>query len=270
MSNKFITRELKHSEIVKLKKFAPADWHFEFDDFLHLHYQKKYFLPIVMLKDNEIVATANALMNGNVGWAANIIVSPSFQKQGLGYKITEQLIEIMFKRVDSILLIATKMGEGLYKKLGFNTIESYSFSENKKINIKTSKNIIPFEKKYLYDINNLDFGATAENRKELLEPFLHNAWLYISDNGTLDGFYIHGFGDGMIIAANEIAGKALLEFKHSMADFRTVTPTSNTVAINHLQELGIEIKSEANRMILGKNIDWKPEHIYSRIAGYCG
>ncbi len=270
MNKGYIIRELKRSEIHKLNGFAPSDWHFDFEQFLQLHYGRKYFLPIVMVKGDDIIATANALMNGGIGWAANIIVSPTYQGQQLGYEITEHLIEIMFKRVDSILLIATKMGEGLYKKFGFKSIESYSFSENKMIDIRTSKNIIAFEKKYLRDIIKLDFEATAENRIGILEAFLQNAWLYISDSGITEGFYIHEFGDGMIIASNEKAGNALLEFKHSRAAYRTVVPSSNTSAISHLNKLGIEIKSQANRMILGKTVDWKPTHIYSRIAGYCG
>jgi len=270
MNSEFVIRELKKSEIPKLKDFAPEDWHFEFDSFLRLHFDKDYFLAIVMVKDDEIIATANALMNGKIGWAANIIVAPSYQGKGLGYEITKHLIEYMFKRVDSILLIATKIGEGLYKKFGFKPIESYSFSEYKKIDFITSKNIFPFENKYLKDIIQLDFEATAEKRIDFLEAFLHKAWLYISDKGLVEGFYIQGFGDGMIIAKSKKAGKSLVEFKHSQAAFRTVVPTSNKVAVDHLKELGIEIKSEANRMILGKDVNWEPQNIYSRIAGYCG
>lgn len=223
-----------------------------------------------MVNGDEIIATANALMNDNIGWAANIIVAPSYQGQGLGYEITEQIIEMMFKQVDSILLIATTMGEGLYKKLGFKTIESYSFSENKKIDVKTSPNIIPFENKFLTDVIRLDIEATAECRIDFLKPFLQNTWIYISDNGLAEGFYIHGFGDGTIIAANEKAGKTLLEFKHSRAAFRTVVPNTNTVAIDHLNNMGIEIISQANRMILGNDIQWKLKNIYSRIAAYSG
>lgn len=270
MNNEFVIRELKKSEIHKLKDFPPEDWHFEFDKFLHLHFDKNYFLAIVMVDGDEIIATANAFMNGKIGWAANIIVAPSHQGKGLGYKITEYLIELMFEKVDSIALIATKMGEGLYKKIGFSTVETYSFSENKKINIDVSKNIIAFENTYFEAVLDLDFEATAENRKDLLQPFMDNSWLYISDDGLVEGFYIQGFGDGMIIAKNKKAGNTLLEFKHSQSAFRTVVPSSNTMAVNHLKKLGIEIKSEANRMILGKNVDWKPKNIYSRIAGYCG
>ncbi len=270
MKKEFVIRELKQSEIHKLKGFAPSNWHFEFDRFLYQHFGANYFKAIIIVKGEEIIATANALMFGSVGWAANIIVSPSYQGQGLGYKITQHLIELMLKRVSSILLIATNMGEDLYKKFGFKIVESYSISESKKINIETSKNIIPFEHKYFDSILHLDFVATGENRKNLLHPFIHNLWLYISDNGVMEGFYIHSFGDGMIIASNDKAGKTLLEFKHSKAALLTVVPSSNKVAIHHLNELGIEIKSQINRMSMGKNVNWKPEQIFSRIAGYCG
>lgn len=270
MNSEFEIRGLKKSEIPKLKNFAPDDWNFEFDSFLHLHYEKEYFFAIVMVKGNKIIATANALMFGNIGWAANIIVDPAYQGKGLGQQITKHLIDLMFKKVESIVLIATKMGEGLYKKLGFKTVDSYSFYEKKKIEIEVSKNIIPFNNKHLDAILQLDFEATAENRKKFLQPFMHNLWMYISDNGIVEGFYIHGFGDGTIIASNDKAGKALLEFKHSKSNSRTVVPSSNYAAIEHLNKLGINIKSQANRMLLGKDILWKPEYVYSRIAGYCG
>lgn len=270
MKKEFVTRELKQSEIPKLKDFAPSDWQFKFDEFLYLHYGKNYFKAIVIVNGGKIVATANALMFGSVGWAANIIVSPSYRGQGLGYKITHHLIEIMLKSVDSILLIATKMGEELYKKLGFKIVESYSISEYKKIEIKTSDNIIPFENKYFDSILSLDFEATGENRLDLLNPFMQNTWIYISDSGNPEGFYIENYGDGTIIATNETAGKLLLEFKHSRAALRTVIPSSNKAAINHLNKLGIEINSDINRMLLGEDVHWKPDNIYSRIAGFCG
>lgn len=270
MNSELVIRELRRSEIPKLKNFAPEDWHFEFDKFLFQHFGKNYFQAIVITKGDEIVATANALMYGDIGWAANIIVSPCYQGHGLGYKITQHLFELMSKRVKSILLIATKMGEGLYKKFGFKIIESYSISEYKKIELITSKNIIPFENKYLASIFHLDFEATGEKRQDLIKPFLQNTWLYISANGIPEGFYIQGFGDGTIIASNENAGKLLIEFKHSMAALRTVVPSSNTIAIDHLKKQGIEIKSHINRMSLGKDVNWKPKQIYSRIAGYCG
>ena len=162
------------------------------------------------------------------------------------------------------------MGEGLYTKFGFKTIGSYSFFEYKKIESKISENIHRYEDKYTNDVFKLDLQATSENRRELFEPFLKNAWVYISETGQLEGFYIQGFGDGPIIASSEKAGKALLELKHTRGLFRSVIPTSNKTAIDHLQELGIEIKSHANRMLLGKEMNWKPETIYSRLAGYCG
>ncbi len=270
MDQKYVTRKLKISEIYKLKGFAPTDWNFELDSFLHAHFDKSYFLPIVTVKDGEIIAFANALINGNIGWAGNIIVSPSHQKKGLGYAITEELITLMQKQVESILLIATKMGESLYKKFGFTNIESYTFFEYKKIETTTSETIRPFDKKFLEDLLILDYENTLESRRELFEPFLKNAWIYISDTGKLTGFYIQGFGDGTIIASDKNAGKALLEFKHSKGLFRSVIPTSNKIAIKNMQELGIKTMSQANRMILGKDINWKPENIYSRIAGYCG
>ena len=67
MNHKLSTGVLAKSEIHKLKDFAPVDWNYELDKFIRVHYGKKYFLPIVTVKNGEIIAFANAIINENVG-----------------------------------------------------------------------------------------------------------------------------------------------------------------------------------------------------------
>ncbi len=270
MCENLTLRELRKSEISNLKGFTPDDWNIEFDKFCATHFSKEYYMPLVLTRKETIIATAQAFFNTNVGWAMFIIVRPEDKKKGLGRKITEKLIEEMFKRCSSILLIATKEGEVLYKKLGFEVNETYSFFEHKQINTNDYSNISPFEKQNEAEILKLDFKATNENRSFLLKPHLKNAFVYKSENGKIEGFYIENLTDGPIVALTETAGKNLLTFKHSRGKYRSVLPNSNIAGVRHLKSLGLNIKSEASRMHLGNGFNWKPQHIYCRIAGYCG
>ena len=86
-------------------------------------YTKSHFcLPIKVTIDKKIVAIGTAIVHNDIAWLAHIIVHPDNRNQGIGNLITKTLVEnLESKRCDTIYLIATALGEPVYKKLGFET-----------------------------------------------------------------------------------------------------------------------------------------------------
>jgi len=98
---------------------------------------------------------------------------------------------------------------------------------------------------------------------------LGNSFVYISD-GTVNGFYIPGLGEGPVFALTEEAGMELMRFKYSTTDKATI-PGENKAGIAFLKELGFVVTNTVGkRMISGPDIGWKPEMVYNRIGGNLG
>ena len=109
-------RNLLHSEIGLLKDFPPEEWNFDILKFLSIHFGKFYFYPIVAVIDNKIIGVAIGILNEKVGWLGNIIVLSEFRRQGIGYKLTKNLIDFFNSNDCSTqLLIATKDGKNYMK-----------------------------------------------------------------------------------------------------------------------------------------------------------
>ena len=102
-----------------------------------------------------------------------------------------------------------------------------------------------------------------------MKNYLEKSFVYIDDN-NIQGFFIPNLGEGPIFALTTDAGKELMRFKYSTIDKATL-PDENQAGIEFIKELGfIETNTIGKRMILGSDIEWKPEMIYSRIGGNFG
>lgn len=86
----------------------------------------------------------------------------------------------------------------------------------------------------------------------------------------INGFYLPDLGEGLIFAENSEAGVELMKVKYAKSD-KAVIPSENQVGIDFLKQNGFkQIDTKGKRMILGKDISWKPDCVYSRIGGNYG
>ena len=77
-------------------------------------------------------------------------------------------------------------------------------------------------------------------------------------------------GEGLIFANKTAAGIALMNMKYATVD-TAVIPSTNQIGLAFLEQNGFtESETKGKRMIFGKEIDWKPENIFSRISGDYG
>jgi GNAT superfamily N-acetyltransferase len=262
--------EVNHDDLPALRIFQPADWP-DIIPSLSFYIDSPFCCPVKVVEKGEILGIGSWIMHGNVAWLATIITHPEHRNKGIGKQITQVLIDSLKKTsVETIMLVATPMGEPLYEKLGFVTDSRYAFysggekSDGKQI----SPNIIPYTSGYAGQILAMDHEAYGENRSMRVLEYLPQAKLYV-EGSSLKGFYLPGWGEGPVIAENAEAGNALL-YTRSITAERTVFPEENEAAAEYLSSRGNTMYRKAARMRIGRKIAWQPETIYSRVAGAIG
>lgn len=169
----------------------------------------------------------------------------------------------------SQLLIATKMGENLYEKLGFKKSALYNFYIGQQINFPKNENIRQLNKTDLKNILKLDFVVSGEYREHMIKYFLSDGYVY-EDNISREiiGYYLPNLGDGVVLALDDNVGINLLKLKHSLKKCKTVLPEQNLAGNEFLSKQGFKLHNQAYRMVFGSEVDWKPKSVFCRIGGY--
>jgi GNAT superfamily N-acetyltransferase len=256
-----------------LKDFAPPEWNTDISRQFALYFGQPYFHPIVAELAGKMVGCANGLLNQATGWLGNIIVLPEYRRQGIGSALTEYLVEYFLKQgCSSQVLVATKLGEPVYTKLGFTIRSTYTFLRSTRaILAKPTPHIRKVEPGDLEAIRELDREITREKRSAFLERFLAGGWVCQTDTrDQLAGFFLPDLASGPVIAQDADAGMELLQFKLGRGCNSVVVPSANQPALDFLLGAGFQVGSTAPRMTLGPELDWKPGGVFSRGSGYCG
>jgi GNAT superfamily N-acetyltransferase len=73
---------------------------------------------------NKLLATAIGLpYDDKRGWLAMVVTDPSFQRRGLGQRITQTAVDFLVKRgLSEVMLDASPMGLPLYEHMGFTAL----------------------------------------------------------------------------------------------------------------------------------------------------
>lgn len=262
-------RNFKKNDLSQIGFLQPEGW--EDITFYFKFFEKVSFcFPVVAEIDNKIIGVANCLVNRGTGWISHIIVSDNHRKHGIGYKLTTHVMDILSENnCSSQFLIATKMGEGLYEKLGFRKSALYNFYIGRQLNFPKNENIRSLNKSDLSRIYELDFNVSGEYREHMIKHFITNGYVYEENHSKeIIGYYLPDLGDGVVLALNDNAGIELLKVKHSLKKCMSVLPQENMAGNDFLKEQGFEFHNQAYRMIKGDEVDWKPQSVFCRIGGY--
>jgi GNAT superfamily N-acetyltransferase len=265
-------RLLQPDDLPLLKNFAPPDWNTDLSVTFAFHFDQSYFHPIVAELEGIIVGCAHGILNGNSGWLGNIIVLPDYRGRGIGLSLTSHLVDFFHKKnCTSQILIATKMGKPVYSKLNFQTTSHYLFLKTEQntmpVNLVNIRRLLPTDIPRVFQI---DKAITGEDRRSFLGHFLDDGWVHESSSNIVDGFFLPSMAQGTVLAENDVAGLALLEFKIGHGSTSIVIPEANRTALMFLLERGFQETANAPRMVLGHDVNWHPQQIYSRGGGYCG
>lgn len=249
----------------------PKGWE-DIHEKIILYCLQSFCIPIKVVANEHIVGIGNLVLYNSSAWLSHIIVDEAYRGQGVGLHIVEYLIRLADeKEVPSINLIATDLGEPVYRKVGFQSVGSYLFL--RKIRdwppMKISNQVTIGTKDHQQQIIQLDKEITGENRLELIQEHI-NASIVFEYDGAIEGYYLPFLGQGCIYAKTERAGLELMKLKYSSVD-NAVIPEANSVGIDFLIENGFEIQdTTAIRMVLGEETAWQPRQIFSRVGGNYG
>ena len=266
-------RELRADEVPLLKDFAPPEWKTDISQIFRRHWGQPYFYPIAAELDGSVVGCASGLVHANAGWLGNVIVQPERRGGGIGRALTQDLVDFFHARkLAHQILVATPLGEPVYRRLGFQIVSYYIFFERQSAaaSADADANVRPLTSQDAEAVFALDASVTAEMRRPFVTGYLEGAWVHSASSGMVDGYLLPGLGTGLVIAANDDAGIALMQQKLRLGATASVVPEANTVAADFLRSHGFLETFRAPRMTLGPDVAWQPERVYCRGAGYSG
>ena len=262
---------LSKNDLEHIRHLQPSGWSDILVEF-EFYVNSPFSYPIKTELNDQIVGIGASIEFDKTAWLAHIIVDPEHRRKGIGYNIVEELLRYLeLRSMETCLLVATEMGLPIYEKAGFRIVTEYTYLKREipQQHTKISDHVFPFKEKNADIIYKLDREVTGENREWLLSDFLDDSYVYM-DNNVITGYYLPKLGEGLIIAQNDSAGIELLKLKIPTHD-KIVLPSDNQVGIEFLKQNGfIKMDTKGTRMICGKNIDWQPKKVFSRIGGNLG
>lgn len=262
---------IKSIDFQALKNLQPPTWSDMMPDF-EFYVKSSFCHPIKAEINDEIVGIGTSIIFENTSWLAHIIVDSHFRNRGIGFQIVKELLaETERQSIQTCTLIATEQGKPIYEKAGFRPIAEYLYLKREKPWQKTSiaENIISFGEKYRSMIYDLDEKISGEKRERLLTNYIESSLIYVEKNKVL-GYYMPDAKEGVIFADTSQAGLELMKLKYSSID-KAVLPSENLIALDFLKQNGfVETGFKGTRMVIGKNIDWKPQKVYSWMGGNFG
>jgi GNAT superfamily N-acetyltransferase len=264
-----ITSPFIINDIHLLPQIQPVDWG-DITPYFLFYIGSDFCRPLKYMNGDRLVGTGCIIFNDQTAWLAHIIVHPEYRGQGLGGRITQELLDIAeAKKCSTVSLLATHFGESVYAKRGFVREEEYlvfrgelqAFEADPKISDYTFED----EKRVLA----LDYTTSGEYRSHLLSPKLSTAKVY-RNNGDIEGFYVPDLGDGFIAADTSEAGLALLQLRLNTKNF-VAFPENNIPVRNLLTGCGYSQTYAVRRMYIGEPLKSRSsEKCYSRIGGNLG
>jgi GNAT superfamily N-acetyltransferase len=259
----------KKSDLDQLPQIQPHDWN-DIRIPISSYLEPDFIFPFKAVIDDVLVGTGTAILHEKTGWLSTIITHNEYRNQGIGKRITEHLLEFLQQQnCDYIYLIATILGEPVYRKLGFITESRYNlYKEINLQNLTISDNVTPYKSAYKQVIFELDKIISGEGRSQHLETFLPDSFVYF-ENKKVEGVYFPSFGDGLIVANTETAGLELMKKRFQKFNIACF-PQENKTAHDFMLSFGYEPVTNPARMHFGEQMPWKPEGLYNRVGGNIG
>ncbi|MDR2920857.1 MAG: GNAT family N-acetyltransferase [Tannerella sp.] len=261
---------VKRDDVPVLSPLQPNGW-VDIRPVFDFYIDSSFCFPIKVVTDHSIVGLGVVIIHNDVAWLAHVIVHPDYRCRGIGLQIVRTLIGIIKDNgCSTTYLIATDLGEPVYKKVGFITETTYLVHKDI-VALKDraiSDQIHRYKDKYREQLLGLDRKTSGEDRMMHLEEHLISGRVYLC-NDRVEGYYLPTLGEGLIIAETEKAGIELLKL-HLQYNNRVVIPQENLVARKFLEETGVGEVKAIKRMRLGEERKVLFANIYNRIGGNVG
>ena len=261
---------LTHSDLELLHELRPPDWN-PLAPVFDFYLRSDFCFPIKYTERGAIAGIGATIIHQHTAWLAHIIVHNDHRNKGIGGILTKALIDQANKPgIQTILLLATSLGEPVYRKHGFvKEMDYLFFKTDQGVAWNHNDTISPFEERFTHDLIQLDKNVSGEDRSKLITPHFKDAKLVV-DKNIVHGYYLPTLGDGPLVARNKEAGSALLNLKLAQGIKKAALPETNHDGIDILTTFGLKEFLKGTRMYLGKPLPWQPEKVYNRIGGNFG
>lgn len=253
-----------------LPALQPADWGDLTPRFTYF-IGSPFCKPVKLCEGEQVIGIGTSMMHEDTAWLACVIIHPDYRNKGLGNILTSKLISDLDQAVyGTIYLDATDFGYPVYKKLGFEVETEYVHlkRESELVSHHISPNIIPYREEFQSQLFDVDELISGERREGILRDFLPQTYLFVDQN-HVQGFYIKDWGDGPVIALNDVAGIELMKLRSQHTNV-AILPVGNKGALRFWEGNQFVPYKTSRRMFLGKKRRWKSEGIYNRISGQLG
>jgi ribosomal protein S18 acetylase RimI-like enzyme len=238
--------------------------------------------PLIAEADGAVVGTGIATFNRPVAWIGTIWVDPGWRRRGLGRALTLATIEAGESAgCGTFVLVATKVGQPLYERLGFEVQTWYHIKEAPGLASDASRaperSTVPapsarrFRPPDMPAMAALDRAATGEDRRHLLAAFASPDTTICVEraDGSLGGFVVRApWGGGATIAPDPDDAMAVLTARRLTAGpdkrVRAGLLADNLVGLDRLARAGWIDVWQAPRMIRGPMPDWNPGAIWGQ------
>lgn len=258
------------SDLIHIPSLQPEGW-YDIQPMHAFYTSVDFCYPLKLMVDGRMAGIGTGIIHGDVAWLGHIIVHPDFRNKGLGGVITKALVEEMHaKYCKTIYLIATELGEPVYRKLGFEVETEYVFLKDlpKVTEWLAAPEVVPYNPSHKDQIAAIDKLVSGENRLFHLERFLSTGFVHLTDN-VVNGFYLPDFGDGVILATTLSAGLDLMKLRLAAKDNASF-PIDNVDALQFMHDNNFLEFRKAKRMRLGLKREVHLQFIYNRIGGNIG
>lgn len=263
-------RRLKEHETGIASKLLPQRWHSNLPGLFAEYGEDSHFYPLAAIEDGSLAGFGQALIFDKTAWLGNIMVNQSFRNKGLGSRLTEKLMDYCYsKKIDSIQLTATGAAESIYKRLGFIEDSLYLFYRGVYEGDINGK-ILPIEDNDFRSVLNINYRVTGEVKDSILTGYLASGYKYLDRYNNISGFYLPDYGNGMILAMDDVSGMELLKFKHHNSETMSVISEENEAGVTFLEEINFKKVSKSTRMYHGEYTEWYPNMTFSRGSSYAG
>ena len=240
--------------------------------------------------EGRVVATGLGTVSMPVGWMGAIIVDEAYRRHGYGRTMTETVCErLLAAGCTTLSLEATDAGRPLYERMGFRHATHYHQLQAGHLPeapaLPAGARVRKLESADLPSIFELDLRATGEDRSAPLRLLAENGGWILEDTAdrcaipgatpALRGFLLPAErAYGAIVAPRFEDGLFLLDWhRHIVPEgewVRAGVPHEHVRAWQKLPTRGWQETWRAPRLILGPDVEWRPEWIWGQINSAMG